>query len=76
VRRDELSKLGVLGELEADAAGVLRAVEPRDNVDPEIGMRVAPGRVQFGLTASEIDAMATRLQHLLERIDAGELATF
>jgi hypothetical protein len=76
VRREELSKLGVLGELEADSAGVLRSVEPRENVDPNVGMRVAPGLVQFGLTASEIDAMATRLQSLLERIDAGELETF
>ena len=76
VRRGHLSKLGVLGELAADSAGVLRPVEPRDNVDPDLGMRVAPGRVQFGLTASEIDAMASRLENLLERIDAGELETF
>jgi hypothetical protein len=76
VRRAELASLGVLGELETDSAGVLRSVEPRENVDPDLGMRVAPDRVQFGLTASEIDAMATRLQNLLERIDAGELETF
>ena len=76
VRRKELSKLGVLGELEADSAGLLRPVEPGDNVDPDTGTRIAPGRVQFGLTAREIEAMATRLQRLLERIDAGELATF
>jgi hypothetical protein len=37
---------------------------------------VAPGRIQFGLTVGEIDAIATRLQELLVRIDAGELPVF
>lgn len=76
VSRQQLSKFGVLGELEADHASVLHAVAPGPNRDPEIGMRVATGRIQFGLTVSEIDGMATRLQDLLVRIDAGELRLF
>ena len=70
------SGLGVLGELRADPAGVLHAVTPGENLDPETGTRVAPGRIQFGLTAPEIDGIATRLEELLARIDAGELGVF
>jgi hypothetical protein len=76
VSRETLSGLGVLGELRADPAGVLHAVKPGENLDPEAGTRVAPGQIQFGLTAPEIDAIATRLQELLARIDAGELGVF
>lgn len=76
VSRETLSGLGVLGELRADPAGVLRAVTPGENLDPEAGTRAAPGRIQFGLTVEEIDAIATRLQELLARIDAGELGVF
>jgi hypothetical protein len=66
----------VLGELRADSAGVLSAVTPGENLDPKVGTRVAPGRIQLGLTAAEIDGIATRLQELLARIDAGELGVF
>lgn len=76
VSRETLSGLAVLGELRADPAGVLRAVTPGENLDAHVGTRVAPGRVQFGLTVEEIDAVATRLQELLARIDAGELGVF
>jgi len=76
VSRETLSVLGVLGELRADSVGVLRAVTPSENLDPEAGTRVAPGRIQFGLTVEEIDAIASRLHELLARIDAGELGVF
>lgn len=76
VSRESLSRLGVLGELRADSAGVLRAVTAGENLDPQAGTRVAPGRIQFGLTLEEIDAVATRLQELLARIDVGELGVF
>ncbi len=76
VSRAKLAGLGVLGELRADPAGVLQAATPGENLDPQTGMRVAPGRIQFGLTLEEIDAIAARLEALLERIDAGELAVF
>jgi hypothetical protein len=76
VSRETLSGHGVLGELRADPAGVLRAVTRSENLEPAAGTRVAPGRIQFGLTVEEIDAIATRLQELLARIDAGGLAVF
>ncbi len=76
ISRQDLTGFGVLGQLEADQAGVLRAVAPGDNLDPEVGMRVAPGRVQFGLTVAELDAMEQRRLDLLVRIDAGEISLF
>jgi hypothetical protein len=76
VTRQDLDKLGVLAQLEADAAGVLRNVEPGTNLKPEEGSRVSPGRIQFGLTTAEIDAIEQRLRDLLARIYGGELAVF
>jgi len=76
VSLETLSGLGVLAELRADSAGVLRAVTPGENLAPEVGTRIAPGRIQLGLTVAEIDAIADRLQELLARIDAGELGVF
>jgi hypothetical protein len=76
VSRETLARLGVLAELETDARGVLRAVTPGANLDPTSGTRLGAGRIQLGLTVDEIDAVASRLQDLLARIDAGELALF
>jgi hypothetical protein len=76
VTRRDLDALGVVGELQSDAAGVLRNVEPAANLDPEQGTRLRPGRIQFGLTAAEIDAIAARVEDLLKRVDAGELMVF
>ena len=55
---------------------MLRDVEPTANLDPEQGIRLRPGHVQFGLTTAEIDAIAARLEDLLKRIDADKLAVF
>ena len=74
--RSDLDALGVLEELETDSTGVLRQVTPTANFDPEKGVRLVPGRIQFGLTAAEIDALAARLKTLLVRIDKGELSLF
>jgi hypothetical protein len=76
VGRRDLEALGVVGQLEADSAGILRNVEPTANLAPTEGVRLGPGRVQFGLTTAEIDAIDERLRELLKRIDAGELAVF
>jgi len=76
VSRRDLDRLGVLGQLETDAAGVLRNVDPGVNSDPENAMRLAPWGLQFGLTRAEIDALADRLQQLLAKVDAGEQPVF
>jgi hypothetical protein len=62
--------------LRVDDVGVLRPVEPGAPLDPKVGTRVAPGHVQLGLTAAEIDAIAHRLSRLLARVDRGKLTLF
>lgn len=76
VDREDLDQLGTLVELRADAHGVLRRARPTAPIDPATGVRVEPGRVQMGLTRSEIDGIATRIRELLRRVDAGTLAVF
>lgn len=74
--RKDLESLGVAVEMRADENGILRLVRHGENMDPSRGARVAPGRVQFGLTDSEIDGLENRLKKLLEQIDNGNLAVF
>ncbi len=76
VTTESLNEFGVLGELQADEAGILHNIPLDTNLNPEIGTRLAPGHIQFGLTTAEIKAMADRLEDLLKRIDAGELRLF
>jgi hypothetical protein len=76
VDREDLEHLGTLVELRADKTGVLRAVRSTSPIDPTKGVRVQGGRVQMGLTQSEIDGVATRIRDLIRMVDSGELATF
>jgi hypothetical protein len=76
LRRVDLDRLGVLSELRADPEGVLRSVTPGPNLDCNEGNRVRPGIVQIGLTSTEINAIAVRIQKLLGRIDRGKLSLF
>lgn len=71
-----LARLATLVELEADADGVLLPARSGAPIDPDRGVRTAQGRVQFGLTTAEIDALAKRISSLLERVDEGSLAVF
>jgi len=68
--RDVLA-LGVMAELHASEGGVLRAVEPGPNLDPESGTRVAEGVVQLGLSRDEIQGLAGRLNRLLQDVETG-----
>jgi hypothetical protein len=70
---DRLGALGVLAELRADPAGVLRAVPCGANPAPDVGARVAPGWLQLGLTTGEIEALRRRRDHLLADVDAGRI---
>jgi len=76
VKREDLDRLAVFGQLELDTAGVLRHVPATDNLDPDSGTRVYRGVIQVGLTRAEIDAIAHRIEKLLARIDAGEIGEF
>lgn len=73
---DALSALATLAELEVGADGVLRPVRASAPIDPDRGVRMAPGRVQLGLTTAEIKSVAQRISSLLQRVDEGSLAVF
>jgi hypothetical protein len=71
-----LEGLGSLAELRADAGGGMRPVGATKPIDPSRGARVEPGRVQVGLTTSEIADVAERIATLLDDVDRGVLAVF
>jgi hypothetical protein len=74
VGREDLGRLAVVAEMKGDEHGVLQNVKASENWNRLIGARLAPGRVQFGLTASEIEAIAERLAKLLRDVDEGKVA--
>lgn len=77
VTQDDLTNLlGILTELQLDEGGVLDAVEPGPNLDPDRGVRYQDGRLQFGLTRDEIEDVWERIEDLLEDVDEGEIAVF
>ena len=76
VKRADLDALLVVRELRSDKKGVLQPTRPGPPFDPAVGARVREGRVQLGLTATEVDGVAARLKQLLARVDAGEIPTF
>ena len=76
IDRSAIDRLGVVTELKADSDGMLKAVPPGPNRDPESGARVAEGWLQLGLTRSELDGLEARLHELLARVDRGELPLF
>jgi hypothetical protein len=59
--------------MEADAGGVFRLKQPTAPLDPDAGARIAPGRVQLGLTAKEIATLKHRIADLLADVDAGRV---
>lgn len=73
---EDLNALGVLVELQPDETGVLRAVSPGPNADPNAGVRKVGDGLQLGLTASEIKMVSDRRRELLDRIDRGEAREF
>ncbi len=76
VTAGDLARLGVLGQLEADSSGIVRHVAPSFDYAPSAGVRLAPGVIQYGLTDEEIDLVGKRIDAVLKRVDAGELALF
>jgi hypothetical protein len=77
-QRQDLDFLAVVAQLEPDDEGVLRLVLPGPPEEPNSGVSVNEETltVQFGLTTTEIDKLWSRIQALLERVDAGELPLF
>jgi hypothetical protein len=65
--------LGVLAEFER-RDGLLIPVERAGvNLSPRRGVRVAPDRVQFGLTSLEIRDIMNRIGRLLSEVDRGRI---
>lgn len=76
LRREDVDSLLVINQLEADADGILRIVEPGAPIDPDRGAQRDGTKVQFGLTTDEVEAVWERIESLLERVDEGEIALF
>jgi hypothetical protein len=76
VDRAALSRLASLVELTKNGDGTLDPVRPGKPLDPDRGVRFGRGRVQLGLTAAEIDAVARRVNRLLRQVHRGRLAMF
>jgi hypothetical protein len=70
---DEPDRLGTLFDMDADAQGVLRVAQPTTPLDPTKGVRIAPDKVQLGLTAKEIARFKERIRDLLADVDAGKV---
>ncbi|MBW2267556.1 MAG: hypothetical protein JRH16_03185 [Deltaproteobacteria bacterium] len=73
---EQLTALGVLAELRADAAGIMQPMPHGPNTEPGKGARSQPGWLQLGLEDDEIEDVAERLARLLEKIDSGEIDTY
>jgi hypothetical protein len=76
VTPEQLEALGVLAELRADDAGVLRPVPFSENANPKKGARAEPGWVQLGLSRREIQGLRKRIERLLAQVDAGRQSVF
>jgi hypothetical protein len=76
LRRKDIDFLMVASQLEADADGMLQTVQPGAPIDPNRGVRHEGTTVQFGLTAGEVEDIWERIEALIERVDAGEIALF
>jgi hypothetical protein len=68
--------LGVVAQLERDADGILRGVDPGANLDDDDGVRYENGVLQLGLTYDEIEDVWERLEDLIEDVDEGDVAVF
>jgi len=76
LERADVDFLMVVAQLEADSNGILWSVTPGPAIDPEVGVRRDGTTVQFGLTEEEVDEIWERIESLIERVDAGEIALF
>ncbi|MBW3552637.1 MAG: hypothetical protein KY466_03955 [Gemmatimonadetes bacterium] len=77
ITEDDLrGQLEVLAQWEVGADGVLRAVEPTENVSPGRGVRQEGNIIQLGLSQREIRDTWRRLQRLLQDVDRGRYELF
>jgi hypothetical protein len=76
VTQDDLDRLGVLEQMDADSGGILRHAQSRENLNPQTGSRVRPNTIQIGLTTAEIKMVRTKLQTLIRQVDQGKWKLF
>jgi hypothetical protein len=76
IRREDLeARLGVLAQWRM-RDGHYVPVAPSGNLAPARGVRHRGDDLQMGLTEAEIADVFRQAQHLLARVDAGEIETF
>ena len=73
VNREDLASLGVIAQMETDAAGILSNVSVAPNSKPSRGTRQTSEGLQLGLNHSEIEAIGKRITNLLEKVDRGKI---
>ena len=66
----------VISQLELDEDGIFKSTEPGPPIDPDEGAILDGGTLQFGLTRSEIDAIWSRIEELIEVVDEGKVDLF
>ncbi len=76
LRREDLDFLLVVAQLEPDADGMLKVVQPAAPIDSHRGARRGGTTIQFGLTAGEIEDVWERIEALVEQVDADEIPLF
>jgi len=76
LQRKDLDFLLVVVQLEADESGMLVNVPPGPPINPAGGANERDGVVQFGLKTKEIDSVFSRIQKLIQAVDAGEVPGF
>ena len=66
----------VVAQMKVDSDGILQTVDPGPPIDPDEGANFDGTTVQFGLTEEEVNAIWERVEALIEKVDANEIALF
>ena len=76
LQRKDLDSLMVVAQMKVDSDGILQTVDPGPPIDPDEGANFDGTTVQFGLTEEEVNAIWERVEALIEKVDANEIALF
>jgi len=76
LKRADLDFLLVVSQLELDEHGIMKNTDPGPVINPDVGADRDGGTIQFGLTRSEIDAIWSRVEALIGKVDTGEIGLF
>jgi hypothetical protein len=76
IQRRDLDHLEVIVQMEKDENGFLKPVPPGENMNPKNGATYIDGKLQYGLTRSNIDDLWERIQSLISEVDSGNIQVF